>query len=447
MMQWLQLLSDKRFGDSSSRRPASTRLVRSDFERDYDRLVFSPAFRRLQNKTQVFPLPGNIFVHNRLTHSLEVSCLGRSLGNLVSECLAQRHPELGGHYLQSAISSIVSAGCLAHDLGNPPFGHSGERAIRAYFTEGNGRQWKDKVLEEGSRWEDFVYFEGNANTVRLLTHQFKGRRTGGFALTYATLASIIKYPYSSLQAGKAGKFGFFMTEEATMQELATTLGLKQLSSDPLSYVRHPLVYLVEAADDICYQVMDIEDAYKLRLLSFAEATELLEAFFSDSDLDEMKTVRMSIGDPNEQVGYLRSKAINLLVEETAAIFLDSEESLLAGIFAGSLIDHLPPRLHTAYQACSATAWKKIYRAQAVVDMELAGQRIFSELLDQLIGALFHPDHLYSRTLLSRVSSQYETDQSSAYGKIQCALDYISGMTDIYALDLYRRITGMNLPAV
>ena len=446
-MQWLQLLSDKRFGDSSSRRPASTRLVRSDFERDYDRLVFSPAFRRLQNKTQVFPLPGNIFVHNRLTHSLEVSCLGRSLGNLVSECLAQRHPELGGHNLQSAISSIVSAGCLAHDLGNPPFGHSGERAIRAYFTEGNGRQWKGKVLEEGGRWEDFVYFEGNANTVRLLTHQFKGRRAGGFALTYATLASIIKYPYSSLQAGKAGKFGFFMTEEATMQELATTLGLKQLSSDPLSYVRHPLVYLVEAADDICYQVMDIEDAYKLRLLSFAEATELLEAFFNDSDLDEMKTVRMSIGDPNEQVGYLRSKAINLLVEETAAIFLDNEESLLAGTFAGSLIDHLPPRLHTAYQACSATAWKKIYRAQAVVDMELAGQRIFSELLDQLIGALFHPDHLYSRTLLSRVSSQYETDQASAYGKIQCALDYISGMTDIYALDLYRRITGMNLPAV
>lgn len=447
MMQWTQLLSDKRFGDSSERRPADTRLLRSDFERDYDRLVFSPAFRRLQNKTQVFPLPGNIFVHNRLTHSLEVSCLGRSLGNLVSEGLARKHPELDGHYLRSSISAIVSAACLAHDMGNPPFGHSGERAISAYFTEGNGRQWKAQVEAEGGRWEDFVFFEGNANAVRLLTHQFKGRRPGGFALTYATLASIIKYPYSSLQAGSRGKFGFFQTEEHTIGEIATALGLKQLSSSPLSYARHPLVYLVEAADDICYQVMDIEDAYKLRLLSFEEATALLEAFFDASELEALQAIRESIGDPNEQIGYLRSKAINLLVEETASIFLDHEGELLEGIFEGGLIDHLSEPRASAYQACSATAWRKIYRAQTVVDMDLAGQRIFTELLDQLIQALFHPEHLYSRTLLSRVSSQYETDQPTAYGKIQCALDYISGMTDIYALDLYRRITGMNLPAV
>lgn len=447
MMQWSQLLSDKRFGDSAVRKPADTRLLRSDFERDYDRLVFSPAFRRLQNKTQVFPLPGNIFVHNRLTHSLEVSCLGRSLGNLVSEGLLSKHPELAPLDLRSSISAIVSAACLAHDLGNPPFGHSGERAISAYFTEGNGRQWKALVEAEGGRWEDFVHFEGNANAVRLLTHQFKGRRPGGFALTYATMASIIKYPYTSLQAGTKGKFGFFQAEEATMKELANTLGLKQLSDSPLSYARHPLVYLVEAADDICYQVMDIEDAYKLRLLSFSEASSLLEDFFSPEELIPIQEVLQSIGDPNEQIGYLRSKAINLLVEESAAVFLDHEEELLEGTFSGCLIDHLPDQRRHAYQACSQTAWTKIYHSQTVVDMDLAGQRIFTELLDQLIQALFHPEHLYSRTLLSRVSSQYETDQPTAYGKIQCALDYISGMTDIYALDLYRRITGMNLPAV
>lgn len=447
MMQWSQLLSDKRFGDSAVRRPADTRLLRSDFERDYDRLVFSPAFRRLQNKTQVFPLPGNIFVHNRLTHSLEVSCLGRSLGNLVSEGLLRKHPELTSLDLRSSISAIVSAACLAHDLGNPPFGHSGERAISAYFTEGNGQRWKAQVEDEGGRWEDFVHFEGNANAVRLLTHQFKGRRPGGFALTYATMASIIKYPYSSLQAGAKGKFGFFQTEEATMREVATTLGLKQFSDSPLSYVRHPLVYLVEAADDICYQVMDIEDAYKLRLLSFAEAARLLEAFFLPEEVSPIQEVLRSIGDPNEQIGYLRSKVINLLVEESAAVFLDHEEELLAGTFAGCLIDHLPAPRRDAYRTCSETAWAKIYHSQTVVDMDLAGQRIFTELLDQLIQALFHPEHLYSRTLLSRFSSQYETDQPTAYGKIQCALDYISGMTDIYALDLYRRITGMNLPAV
>lgn len=444
-MNWEQLLSPQRLG-SSERQPQPAGLARSDFERDYDRLVFSPPFRRLQNKTQVFPLPGNIFVHNRLTHSLEVSCLGRSLGNIVAETLEERHGRSSSAPFR-AISSIVSAACLAHDMGNPPFGHSGERAIGAYFSEGNGVQWKEAVEREGGRWSDFLQFEGNANAFRLLTHQFKGRRPGGFALTYSTLASIIKYPYSSEHAGSKGKFGFFQSEEPTMKDLANELGLIEHATDPLRYARYPLVYLVEAADDICYQVMDIEDAYKLGIIAYTEAIELLSNFFSVGEKDKFILRMHNIGDPNEQIGYLRSKAINLLVEETASIFLDHEVEILTGKLSGSLTGLLSPRSRAAYQSCSAIAWERIYCAKEVLDVELAGHRIFRDLLDKLLEALHHPKHLYSKALLGRVSSQYDTEQTTTYGRIQCALDYISGMTDLYALDLYRRITGMNLPAI
>lgn len=446
-MHWEQLLSDRRLGAEPSERKQTSHLARSDFERDYDRLIFSPPFRRMQNKTQVFPLPGNIFVHNRLTHSLEVSCLGRSLGNMVGDCLEGRHSKFREVPFRSGLSAIVSAACLAHDMGNPPFGHSGERAISAYFKEGNGVRWRAEVEDEGGRWEDFLFFEGNANAFRLLTHQFEGRRAGGFALTYSTVASIVKYPYSSLLAGKKNKFGFFATEEDTMREVGDELGLIRLSDAPLSYVRHPLVYLVEAADDICYQIMDIEDACKLHILSFDEAEMHLMDFFSEVDKADIQQVSRTIGDANERLGYLRAKVINLLVEEVASIFLDEERAILDGHFLGTLIQHLSSRSRSAYEACSHTAYTRIYSAHDVVDVELAGHRIFSSLLDHLIEAQVHPEHSYSRTLLSRVSSQYDTSRPTLYGKIQCALDYISGMTDIYALNFYRTITGMNLPAV
>ena len=206
-MNWDRLLSGKRFGMEEYH---ERRHERTDFQRDYDRLIFSSPFRRLQNKTQVFPLPGSIFVHNRLTHSLEVSCVGRSLGNSVAKGLQAKYPDGNPNFPE--IGAIVSAACLAHDMGNPPFGHSGERAISAYFTEGEGLKWKAQIIAEGGRYEDFEYFEGNANAMRLLTHQFIGRRKGGFALTYSTLASIIKYPYASVYAGKKYKFGFVQSE-------------------------------------------------------------------------------------------------------------------------------------------------------------------------------------------------------------------------------------------
>ncbi len=447
-MQWQTLLSDRRIG-AGKRRKTSEAKTRSEFERDYDRLVFSPPFRRLQNKTQVFPLPGNIFVHNRLTHSLEVSCVGRSLGNIVGSVLQERYRDTLHIDIRAAISSIVSAACLAHDMGNPPFGHSGERAISAYFREGNGQIWRDQVIAEGGRWEDFLHFEGNANALRLLTHQFLGRRQGGFALTYSTVASIIKYPYSSLAITDKSKFGFFQSEEETMKDLAEELGITKYSQDgeALSYARYPLVYLVEAADDICYQVMDIEDAYKLGILAYSEAEDILRGFLSDETHREAQQTLRYISDPNERVGYLRSRAINVLVEEVAEIFLDLEKNICSGKQDKSLIMSLSPHTLSAYKHSSATAWDRIYSSKMVLDVELAGHQIFTSLLDKLLHALANPQHLYSEALLRRVSSQYDIHQESTYGRIQCALDYISGMTDLYALDLYRRITGMNLPAI
>ncbi len=442
VMNWNSLLSGKRFGMEDY---PERKHERTDFQRDYDRLIFSSPFRRLQNKTQVFPLPGSIFVHNRLTHSLEVSCVGRSLGNNVAKGLMQKYPDGSVNFPE--IGSIVSAACLAHDMGNPPFGHSGERAISAYFTEGNGLKWKEQILEEGGRYADFEHFEGNANAMRLLTHQFIGRRKGGFALTYSTLASIIKYPYASVFAGKKHKFGFFQSEEDLYLRIVNELGICPDPNDANKYARHPLVFLVEAADDICYQIMDIEDACKLHILTTDEAIQLLLNFFAGDRLKRIEEVMQLVDDTNEKIAYLRSCIIGLLVDECSKAFLNNEELILSGNYHDPLISRIAEQARKAYATCSATACKKIYKAKEVLDIELAGYHIFSHLIDTLTEAVMNQEHAYSKLLLQRIPEQYDTQAKTTYGKIQCVLDYISGMTDVYALDLYRKITGMSLPAV
>lgn len=443
-MNWLQLISNKRFGLEEIH--ALHKDDRTEFQRDFDRLIFSAPFRRLQNKTQVFPLPGSIFVHNRLTHSLEVSCVGRSLGNSVAKELIGLHPELAYSHIEE-IGSIVAAACLAHDLGNPPFGHSGEQAIGTYFSEREGLQLKSQISE--AEWEDFTHFEGNANAFRLLTHQFKGRRRGGFVLTYSTLASIVKYPFSSTLAGDKGKFGFFHSEMEDYRQIATELGIRQLSNEgePLRFARHPLVYLVEAADDICYQLMDIEDAHKLKLLTTDETIGLLMQF-----LDEKRRLRATkvfevVSDINERIAYLRSTIIGLLVQECTRVFVEHEEELLDGTFEGSLIKRMSPELSRAYSVCAETSFRRIYRSKDVLDVELAGYRVISTLIHLMIEAVNHPDTTYSRLLINRVSEQYDILSPTLYGRIQAVLDYISGMTDVYALDLYRKINGNGLPQV
>lgn len=440
-MNWGNLLSSKRYGLEAL--SENKKHDRTEFQRDFDRLIFSAPFRRLQNKTQVFPLPGSVFVHNRLTHSLEVSSVGRSLGANVGKILKDKYKEEEWRKMFYECGSIVAAACLAHDLGNPPFGHSGEKAIGTYFSEGNGRKYEDLVSDE--EWQDFIHFEGNANSFRLLAHQFVGRRKGGFALTYATLASIIKYPYPSSLSGKKGKFGFFQSEKEAFQSIAEQLGLLELDGNRLKYCRHPLVYLVEAADDICYQVMDIEDAHKLKILTTRETIELLTGFFSGKRLDSINKTMSMVDDVNEQVAYLRSCVIGLLVDECSRFFIEHEETILQGKLEGELIDNISENSAQAYQNCSKMAFARIYRSSDVLDIELAGYQIISTLLDKLLYAVFNPDEAYSKLFLNRVPMQYDMGALTAYGKIQAVLDYISGMTDVYALDLYRKINGMSLP--
>ena len=444
MMNWQQLLSNKRFGLEELH--AVRKDDRSEFQRDYDRLIFSAPFRRLQNKTQVFPLPGSIFVHNRLTHSLEVSCVGRSLGNDSAKALLAAHPELHDTHL-SEIGSIVSAACLAHDLGNPPFGHSGERAIGTYFSEGNGLYLKEKLSPE--EWEDLIHFEGNANAFRLLTHQFLGRRKGGFVMTYSTLAAIVKYPFASSLAHEKAKFGFFISEADDYRRIADELGIIRLSKEgePLRYARHPLVYLVEAADDICYQVMDMEDAHKLKLVSTEEIKQLFLGFFNEEKREHMRGVCNMVSDANEQIAYLRSSVIGCMIKECTRAFVEHEEELLAGSFKGTLIGHVSPLVKSAYEECSKKAYQKIYRSKDVVDIELAGFKVIMTLLDLLIEAVMAPEKAYSQLLINRVSDQYDVHAPTLYGRIQAVLDYLSGMTDVYAIDLYRKINGNSLPAV
>jgi dGTPase len=441
-MEWSRLLTNKRLGMEHYHSERAD--DRTEFQRDYDRLIFSAPFRRLQNKTQVFPLPGSIFVHNRLTHSLEVACVGRSLGDNVSRKLKTKYKDSVPFI--DEIGSIVSAACLAHDLGNPPFGHSGENAISTYFSEGKGLALKEKVGDE--LWIDFTKFEGNANAFRLLTHQFNGRREGGFALTYSTLASIVKYPYlSNFADPKKAKFGFFHSEEETYCKIADDLGVISNPENPARFARYPLVYLLEAADDICYQLMDIEDAHKLKILTSEETKELLLGYLSEEKQVKTKEIFSAVTDINEQIAYLRSSVVGILVRECAQIFVDKEEEILQGQFAGSLIKHLPGRSAKAYQHCSDVAFKKIYCATEVLDIELAGYKIILTLLDELIQAVLAPQKSYSKQLLRRIPLQYETKSDTTYGKVQSVLDYISGMTDVYALDLYRKITGMSLPSL
>lgn len=444
-MHWSRLISSKRLGLEAYHDPKAR--SRSDFQRDYDRMIFSSPFRRLQNKTQVFPLPGHIFVHNRLTHSLEVSSVGRSMANMVADALSHKYQGEEWAGLFHHVGDITATACLCHDMGNPPFGHSGEKAISTFFSEREGRELQPMLSVR--EWSDFTHFEGNANSLRLLTHQFAGRRPGGFAMTYSALASIVKYPYDSQQTTASGKFGFFTSEQDTYRRIATELGIPALDASGTRYMRHPLVYIVEAADDICYQIMDIEDAHKLKILSHADTLDLLMAFIPGTEeAARVKASLSRVSDPNEQVAYLRSSAIGILTDACAKAFLEGEVSILRGQMQGTLISNIADKqVLQAYNECSRAAYAYIYAAPEVVEVELAGHRIINYLLQRLIEAVMRPEDYASKLLLHKVPSQYDTKAPTLYERIQSVLDHVSAMTDVYALDLFRKLNGSSLPAV
>ena len=443
-MNWNQLLSTKRLGQED--RPIEDHShKRTQFQRDYDRLIFSSPFRRMQNKTQVFPLPGSIFVHNRLTHSLEVASVGRSLGNILSERLQQQ--ELIDPLL-SEIGAVVSAGCLAHDMGNPPFGHSGEDAISEFFKSGAGQSLKNDLTD--AEWKDFTVFDGNANAFRVLSHQFKGRRPGGFALTYTMLASIVKYPFESIYASKP-KFGFFQSEKDNYYRIANELGIERSAEDNRKFIRHPLVFLVEAADDICYQIMDLEDAHKLKILGFDETRNLFMNFY-DPEIDRQriesieKTLKL-VDDRNEQIAYLRAGVIGLLVEKCVQIFEKKQYEIFRGTYQKSLMDQLDGSPGKAMNKIQELSFRKIYKDQSVIEIEISGYQIIGTLLEEFTGAILSPGSGYSKRLLSLIPEQYHSENEDVYSKIQSVLDFVSGMTDLYALDVFRKIKGINLPSI
>lgn len=439
MMNWDKLLSIKRFG--LEERVLEEIHDRTQFQRDFDRLIFSSPFRRLQDKTQVFALPGSVFVHNRLTHSLEVSSVGRSLGNMAAKLLRDKNYTTSP--LLDEIGSVVATACLAHDLGNPPFGHSGESAMSHYFSNGRGRDLKDRVSEK--EWLDLTHFEGNANALRLLTHQFNGRRKGGFSLTYTSVASVIKYPFPSGAHPKGkNKYGYFQAEKNHFEQIVAELGLIALGNE--RFARHPLVYLVEVADDICYQFMDIEDSHKLKILTTEEVKVLfLNFLYEPNQRKRFEEVCVEVTDANEQIAYLRASVISLLVRECVKVFIDNQDAILRGEFEQPLIDALPETLMNAMKECERTAYAKIYRHPSVVEVEIAGYKILGSLLSEFVEAVLNPKDYYSGMILPFIPEQYKvSEEASVYTKVLSVLDFISGMTDVYALDLYRKIQGTGL---
>ncbi|CAG5073187.1 Deoxyguanosinetriphosphate triphosphohydrolase [Dyadobacter sp. CECT 9623] len=447
MMNWEKLLSAKRWG-SEDKYNADPAEARSEFQRDYDRLIFSSPFRRLQNKTQVFPLPGSVFVHNRLTHSLEVASVGKSLGRIFYNKLRADDQDIDTKLpLISEIGNIVSAACLAHDLGNPAFGHSGEAAISHYFTDDDGQKYKSQVT--AAQWADLTHFEGNANAFRILTHPYAGKGYGSFALTYSTLAAIAKYPCEAIAGhNKANiytkKYGFFQSEQAGFQKIADELELQKESGSPLVYRRHPLVYLVEAADDICYNVIDLEDAHRLKILSYQEVETLLLQLCNDP---KMPGRLQEIDDDDAKISLLRAKSISTLIHECSELFYNEQQTILDGNFNQSLIDGIAEPYRSAMKEIGRISVSKIYNYSSVVQIEVAGYKVIGGLLEEFVPAYLNNNSHYTKKLVELIPKQFITSRTDPYSKIQTVLDFVSGMTDLYAVELFRKIKGISFPSI
>lgn len=435
-MEWQSLLSAER-----EYREYKKTDIRNAFQRDYDRIIFSNIFRRLQNKTQVFPLPGSKVVHNRLTHSLEVASVGRSIARLVSKKLSDEYGREISDEIYD-IDIIVSAACLAHDLGNPPFGHSGEETISSYFREGPGKDLENKIPEY--QWNDLIYFEGNANAFRQLTHQFTGRRQGGMSLTYATLATLVKYPYPSYNNSNKKKYNFFYSERETFKKVMDGCNIPCIDEITMTYARHPLSYMMEAADDICYLILDMEDAHKRGIVQTAEIDYFFTSFFREDEKwfhERKKEVYNTVTDDNERMSFLRATVINKLVGCVSDVFFNNYKDIMEGRFEKSLVHHLPTFENEALSKCREFSLKNIYRHPSVVKIELTGFNVIGELMEQFIQAVLYPNKTYNKKLLSIIPEQFKTNNTDLYSQIQVVLDYISNMTDLYAVELYKDLGG------
>ena len=447
-MNWEQLLSLKRQGDTHKRLRIEQDETRLGFEVDYDRIIFSSAFRSLQDKTQVIPLSKTDFVHTRLTHSLEVSVVGRSLGRIAGKKILEKHPylrEVHGYQIND-FGAIVAAAALSHDIGNPPFGHSGEKAIGEFFKTGKGQKYKATLSEK--EYQDVIDFEGNANGFRLLTASKEGVE-GGLRLSYGTLGAFTKYPKESLPKKPSThiadkKFGFFQSDKNSFQEVAGELGLVQTrTGEDISFSRHPLTFLVEAADDICYTIIDFEDGINLGLISEDYALEYLIKLVKDTINTKKYNAMIHMED---RLSYLRALAINTLITDAVKVFLDNEDAILKGDFNTSLLDK------SKYQAQIADIIKisveKIYQSHEVIEKEIAGYKIISDILEVFTNALMNKKagkaSNYDLLLLQILPKHYGETTISDYAILLNTCCFVASLSDSAAVHIHNKIMGKQL---
>ena len=429
-------------------------VSRTDFQRDFDRIIFSSAFRRLQNKTQVFPLPGSVFVHNRLTHSLEVSSVGRSLGSLAGEFIVQNFEneltEDSKNFYLYNLNNVIAAACLCHDIGNPAFGHSGEDAIASFF-EKNESELKPKFTKK--EWADLVNFEGNANAIRILTHKQTGKDEGGTQLTYTTLASIAKYPCEAIAKKKGHvnrkKFGFFQSEKQTFLNIANATKMMVESEEPTIFKRHPFVWLVEVADDICYNIIDMEDAHRLGIISTADCENLfMDLIQSVNEKDAKRSAEklLLFSNKNERISYLRAKVINALINKSTELYQQHFSEIIDGTLNKALLDIFKSESES-FQEVERFSIEKIYGHRSVVEIENAGYNVMYELLNHFIPPIIKEKSErkgFEKKALQLIPSQFIYEDGTVYEKVLGVLDFVSGMTDNFATDLYRKIKGIDI---
>jgi len=443
-MNWEQLLSLKRFGDTNKRLRKEQDETRLGFEVDYDRIIFSSEFRGLQDKTQVIPLSKTDFVHTRLTHSLEVSVVGRSLGRKVGQLLLKKHPHLESvhGYTMNDFGAIVAAAALAHDIGNPSFGHSGEKAIGAYFKNGKGCKFKELLTEK--EYQDLCDFEGNANGFKILTESREGR-AGGLRLSYSTLGAFMKYPKESLPKKPTNhivdkKYGFFQSEKEMFIDVASELGLSKRGNDYLSFQRHPLAFLVEAADDICYTIIDFEDGINLGLIEEEYALEylinLVRGSIKTENYHALKTTE-------DRVSYLRALAIGRLINEAASLFMEHEEAILAGKFETALLE--VSQYKAQIKDIIDISVKNVYRSKDVLNKEIAGYEILNQLLNAYgeMAFNYYKGHMsnYDNLLYNILPETVKLESDALYQNLLSVCLYISKLSDTNAMLLHQKLKG------
>ncbi len=444
-MNWEQLLSLKRAGDTAKRERIKQDETRLGFEVDFDRIVFSSSFRSLQDKTQVIPLSQTDFVHTRLTHSMEVSVVGRSLGRIVGKKIIEKYPylkDLG--YTFNDFGAIVAAAALSHDIGNPPFGHSGEKAIGEYFKTGEGKKYKSELTPK--EWQDIIDFEGNANGYKILTEGNKGDQDG-LRLSYATLGAFMKYPKESLPKKATShivdkKYGFFQAQKQSFIEVAENLGLKPMrEGKDVAYNRHPLSFLVEAADDICYTIIDFEDGINLGLIDEEFALEYLIKLVKDT-IDIKKY--HSLPYKKDRISYLRALAIGTLINEAANVFLENETAILEGTYGISLLDKC--KYEAQINDIIQISVSKIYNSVNVVEKEVAGYKIIAYLLHVFTNAVNNTFEgkasNYDKLIVKLLPENYRKIHDHLYDRILMICTYVAGMSDGYAISLHKKITGI-----